>query len=290
MAKFGQGIRPELGAINYTPFLQGSAQGSAAIGQGIASLGQSIAQGVQSARQKKQEKEQMNQAIKLMENRFGMTPEDAKAAVGSVGAQNVGKFVMSLEDLQRRMAGQEKLNSSIREAKALSMALDGSKLPMSAEDVERGKKPEIDWENFSQTAAELGVSPKSIDSFISVAERSGLKDRDEAELETMDIPGTNYIAIMQPSGSASVVPKQGAAKEEDDPTANETYQDRADAIQKAFDDGILSEQQYQQALEAAKGDVFGIPEEKGMGLDELLMLHIVSGQGGATQGNGWSIE
>jgi hypothetical protein len=48
MARIGTGIRPELGRIDYTPFLQGSLAGSQAIGRGIAGLTEGIGQGVES--------------------------------------------------------------------------------------------------------------------------------------------------------------------------------------------------------------------------------------------------
>ena len=54
MATFGQGINPQLGAIDYSPILKGSvagaemaAKGGQMIGQGLANLGQEIGQGVQ---------------------------------------------------------------------------------------------------------------------------------------------------------------------------------------------------------------------------------------------------
>jgi len=53
MATFGQGVNPSLGAINYAPYSQGAAQGSAAIGKGLANLGQDLAQGIQQYRQNK---------------------------------------------------------------------------------------------------------------------------------------------------------------------------------------------------------------------------------------------
>lgn len=53
MATFGQGINPQLGAINYSPILQGSvagaqmaAQGGSMIGQGLANLGQEVGKGI----------------------------------------------------------------------------------------------------------------------------------------------------------------------------------------------------------------------------------------------------
>ena len=65
MATFGQGINPQLGAINYSPILQGSvagaqmaAKGGQMIGQGLANLGQEVGQGIQKyAEQKKKNAE-----------------------------------------------------------------------------------------------------------------------------------------------------------------------------------------------------------------------------------------
>lgn len=61
MARFGAGMNPQLGAVDYTPYLQGAlqgaqmqAQGAAAIGQGLANLGQQVGQGVQQYFQNKQ--------------------------------------------------------------------------------------------------------------------------------------------------------------------------------------------------------------------------------------------
>lgn len=53
MATFGQGVNPQLGAINYSPILQGSvagaqmaAKGGSMIGQGLANLGQEVGKGI----------------------------------------------------------------------------------------------------------------------------------------------------------------------------------------------------------------------------------------------------
>ena len=44
MARFGDNIRPELGATDFSPFLQGSMQGSAMLGQGLQNLGAGVGQ------------------------------------------------------------------------------------------------------------------------------------------------------------------------------------------------------------------------------------------------------
>ena len=80
MATFGQGINPQLGAIDYSPILRGSlagaqmaAQGSQMIGQGLANLGQEVGKGV-AAYYKKQE-------IKKLE-------DDGVAFVQKLGTKN----------------------------------------------------------------------------------------------------------------------------------------------------------------------------------------------------------
>jgi hypothetical protein len=51
----GSQINPALGAINYTPYMQGAVAGAQSIGQGIANLGQSVAQGIEGYYKKKEE-------------------------------------------------------------------------------------------------------------------------------------------------------------------------------------------------------------------------------------------
>ena len=57
MARFGSNINASLGAINYTPFLQGSLAGSQAIGQGIAGLGKGIGGAIEEYQKKKEERD-----------------------------------------------------------------------------------------------------------------------------------------------------------------------------------------------------------------------------------------
>jgi hypothetical protein len=57
MARFGSNINASLGAINYTPYLQGSLAGSQAIGQGIAGLGKGIGGAIEEYQKKKEERD-----------------------------------------------------------------------------------------------------------------------------------------------------------------------------------------------------------------------------------------
>ena len=47
MASFGQGIRPELGAIDYSAYSRGAQQGAASMQRGMEQMGQGLAQGIE---------------------------------------------------------------------------------------------------------------------------------------------------------------------------------------------------------------------------------------------------
>jgi hypothetical protein len=61
MAAFGTGINAALGRIDYTPYLQGASQGSAAIGRGIESLGQGISGAIKEYSQNKEMRDLLTQ-------------------------------------------------------------------------------------------------------------------------------------------------------------------------------------------------------------------------------------
>jgi hypothetical protein len=61
MAAFGTGINAALGRIDYTPYLQGASQGSAAIGRGIESLGQGVAGAIKEYSQNKEMRDLLTQ-------------------------------------------------------------------------------------------------------------------------------------------------------------------------------------------------------------------------------------
>jgi hypothetical protein len=60
----GSQINPALGAINYTPYMQGAVAGAQAIGQGIANLGQGIASGIEQYQKQKKENKMMEAQLK----------------------------------------------------------------------------------------------------------------------------------------------------------------------------------------------------------------------------------
>ena len=76
MARFGTGINASLGAINYTPYMQGAIAGSQSIAQGIAALGQAAGGAINTYYAKKEEDKKKEAAA----NSFIATVEANPAA------------------------------------------------------------------------------------------------------------------------------------------------------------------------------------------------------------------
>lgn len=83
---FGSGVRPELGATDYSNYLRGAltgaqmqAQGGAAIGAGVQNALTGIGKGIEKYQQKKKEKKQLQQSIEFAEDLFKQNPTIAKS-------------------------------------------------------------------------------------------------------------------------------------------------------------------------------------------------------------------
>lgn len=85
MATFGQGINAQLGAIDYSAYQRGAAQGAQSIGQGLAGLGQGIGVVV---KERKEYKNNVASAKKLIAGLNTLNiPDDVKKQMGTLGAQ-----------------------------------------------------------------------------------------------------------------------------------------------------------------------------------------------------------
>jgi hypothetical protein len=131
----GSQINPSLGAINYTPYMQGAVAGAQSIGQGIANLGQGIASGIEGYYKKKEEKAQLDQATGVVSNLIktdpqlagyiGLTPNekgefDQKAIAAGVKAVGAGPIIQLAQNLQAQSAAQQSENRIASAALALS--------------------------------------------------------------------------------------------------------------------------------------------------------------------------
>lgn len=146
MARFGTGINASLGAINYTPYLQGSIAGSQAIGQGIAGLGQAAGASISNYFKRKEEEDRLNKdvaALKTISSNPGtkatfeqlnvFKPDGsfddatAKALLRERGLAGTVTLANALKDLER----QAKTEATNKRAIEYSSLLDvgGGKLP-----------------------------------------------------------------------------------------------------------------------------------------------------------------
>jgi hypothetical protein len=278
-------VRPELMRFDSSAISRGGQAFGQGVGQGLAQLGAGIGQAIQRHRKKVSEDDMIASGIDALVG-MGYTADEAKSAVKSIGAQNVGRFVSGLHEINARFRIQNEQKQM--EGIALARALQGSYLAQSQEQIEAGEQPQVDWQAFQESALESGVSPGSISSFVKTAEATGLKESSAKDLVTKDIDGTDYVAIIQPSGSVSVVPKEGKPNSKEAPTPDDVYKERADAAKRALDNGVLTEEQYEASLEEAKREVYGLPKKQGITLADILMHQLSSGS--ATNDDGWRIE
>jgi hypothetical protein len=85
MATFGQGINAQLGAIDYSAYQRGAAQGAQSIGQGLANLGQEVGAGL---KKRGEYKNSVTSAKKLIAGLNTLNiPEEVKTQMGVLGAQ-----------------------------------------------------------------------------------------------------------------------------------------------------------------------------------------------------------
>jgi hypothetical protein len=108
MARFGTGINPSLGRIDYTPYMQGAIAGGQSIAQGIASLGQAAGNAIRDYKKKKEEEQNIANTISFLKTNFKKDPttysvfadqdgnfdeKAAEAATRSIGSNGVMSFI-----------------------------------------------------------------------------------------------------------------------------------------------------------------------------------------------------
>jgi hypothetical protein len=156
MATFGQGINPQLGALDYSPILRGSlagaemaAKGSQMIGQGLASLGEDAGKAVQKYYYNKDTKEMLGGVTDkiagildtdpYIANRLGLRRDpktntwDKKGiaiAVTTIGGGDVRKGVQMTSGLLSDRAAQQVQNSAFLGATAPGVIMPGQEAAM----------------------------------------------------------------------------------------------------------------------------------------------------------------
>lgn len=166
MARFGTGIQAGLGAINYTPYMQGAMAGSQSIAQGIASLGQAASGAINTYYAKKEEDKKKEEAA----NSFIKTVEANPSAFqgylkdGKVDKEAIRTMVdtlgvpgtLQLNTYLAEAAKQQKAEKTKGEAARYADFLTTQSAPTAGE-------PEFmsNLRNFRQNQEFAGLSPEA---------------------------------------------------------------------------------------------------------------------------------
>lgn len=133
MARIGTGVQAGLGAINYTPYLQGSVAGSEAMGRGIASLGQAAGAGL-TAFFKTKEQEDLEKALGKTElaNLSGNIQQSKSAPNKDLYATAPNVTDQQIADLNRRINGSNPADRKAAIAEVASLNQRFKEAPVAA--------------------------------------------------------------------------------------------------------------------------------------------------------------
>jgi hypothetical protein len=135
MARFGTGINASLGAINYTPYMQGSMAGSQAIAQGIASIGQAAGGAIRDYKQKKEEEKKISNTISFLEKAYNNDKEGF-----SFLADDKGNFDKAASEAAVRAVGSDGIMTYANMSSAKAEKRDQKKIAAQVAELNQARK------------------------------------------------------------------------------------------------------------------------------------------------------
>lgn len=172
----GSQIRPELSAVDYTPFLQASGQAAQMQAQGIANFASGVTQGIQNFLKKKEEKQNLEDGITLIK-RFDPSISTEAARAGYKAAGGAPAFLKLKQDYAQseltQKVNQKQLDEMIRSAdenKKLDEAMRASSTPVVSQEISAG----VPFEELSTGQVAFTKPKPSVIDFMARAEAAGL--------------------------------------------------------------------------------------------------------------------
>jgi len=235
----GSQIRPELSAVDYTPFLQAAGQSAQMQAQGIAGIGQGIAQGVQGYLQKKEEKRQEDEASQMitgilktnpgLSSQLKLAPDEQgnfdkgaiKAAIkGAGGPVNAIKLAMTLEELGNQQKARREQQAAASYASLLSQGGGSIPAPISNQALaqfspEARMAGQAAYLQQARQAAELAKTRAETVSLLSPKAKeapSGFRFTNDGNLE--EIPGGPAAIAREREAEQSRLAKASADRQE----------------------------------------------------------------------------
>jgi len=172
----GSQIRPELSAVDYTPFLQASGQSAQMQAQGIANFASGVTQGIQSFLKKKEEKKNLEDGITFIKS-FDPSISTEAARAGYKAAGGAAAFVKFKQDYSQSQLSQnlnqkqlDEMNRSIAENKKLDEVMRASSAPAVSQEISAG----VPFEKLSTGQAAFTKPKPSVIDFMARAEAAGI--------------------------------------------------------------------------------------------------------------------
>jgi hypothetical protein len=172
----GSQIRPELSAVDYTPFLQAAGQSAQMQAQGIANFASGVSQGIQTFLKKQEEKQNEQEGIAFIKS-FDPSLSDEAAKAGYRAAGGAAAFVKFKTDWSQAQLAQrlnqkqvEEMERAITEKKALDEAMRGATAPTAVSEIMAG----VPFEKLPTGARAFTQPSSSAQDFIVRAQRAGV--------------------------------------------------------------------------------------------------------------------
>lgn len=167
----GSQINASLGAVNYTPYLQGAVQGAQSMARGIEQLGQAAGQAVQQYYEKKETKELVKGSIATLK---GFVKNDSnlasilgiadvnddkayEAAIKGAGAGNARQGAAILQHVAGQYTSQQQQTKTATQATAAKQAVEGQIANYTVDLVNGAKDVPTPVSNYVRGMARLGA-------------------------------------------------------------------------------------------------------------------------------------
>jgi hypothetical protein len=166
MARIGTGIRPELGRIDYTPYMQGALAGSQSIAQGIATLGQIAGKSINDYYAKKEEEKKKDEAANSFIKTVESNPTAFQAYIkdGKIDKDAVRSMVNTL-GYAAALQLNTYLSDAAKQAKAEKTKGDAAKYAefLTTQGAPSANEPEFmsNLRNFRQNREFAGLSAEA---------------------------------------------------------------------------------------------------------------------------------
>lgn len=267
---FGNTVNPQLGATNYSGYLQGAltgaqmqAQGGAAIAQGLASAGQSIGSGIAQGRERKEKMAERDRLLKEQRDKAKGTIKQGNAFAKGMLALNLPPEVKAIfENYSKEIADNPNISLAEQEAAAeafisqaptiITLGLGEAKRQTDLQNNRFLQEAismntvagtgEVDIPNAAITAVELGAAPDFVTQQLQGFEKLS-PETFTPEIKTLTDPesGKTVQVVTTSRGGAQVIPETAGLRIPAEVLANEDRIKKVSEARKLYEAGKIGE-------------------------------------------------